>query len=47
MSGAGVYSRLLRYSMDHWRMFALAVLGMTIYAATETGFAAIIKPLPD
>ena len=35
MSGAGVYSRLLRYSMDHWRMFALALLGMTIYAATK------------
>lgn len=47
MSGAGVYSRLLRYSMDHWRMFALALLGMTIYAATETGFAAMIKPLLD
>jgi subfamily B ATP-binding cassette protein MsbA len=42
-----VYSRLLRYSMDHWRMFVLAVLGMSVYAATETGFAAMIKPLLD
>jgi subfamily B ATP-binding cassette protein MsbA len=45
--GAAVYSRLLRYSMDHWPMFALAVSGMIVYAATETGFAALIKPLLD
>jgi subfamily B ATP-binding cassette protein MsbA len=47
LSGSGVYSRLLRYSMDHWRMFSLALVGMVVYAATETGFAALIKPLLD
>jgi len=33
--------------MDHWRMFLLAVVGMSVYAVTETGFAAMIKPLLD
>ena len=47
MSGTGVYTRLLRYSMDYWRMFLLAVVGMSVYAVTETGFAAMIKPLLD
>lgn len=47
MNGAGVYSRLLRYSMGHWRAFTLALVGMVIYAGTETGFAALIKPLLD
>jgi subfamily B ATP-binding cassette protein MsbA len=47
LNGAGVYSRLLRYSMGHWRTFTLALVGMVIYAGTETGFAALIKPLLD
>jgi len=47
LNGAGVYSRLLRYSMGHWRAFSLALVGMVIYAGTETGFAALIKPLLD
>jgi len=47
LSGSGVYSRLLNYSMEHWRMFSLALVGMVVYAATETGFAALIKPLLD
>jgi len=47
LSGTGVYTRLLRYSMDYWRMFLLAVVGMSVYAVTETGFAAMIKPLLD
>ncbi len=47
LQAGAVYSRLLRYSMEHWRMFAMAIAGMVVYAATETGFAAIIKPLLD
>ena len=42
-----VYRRLFRYTLDHWGMFVLAIVGMIIYAITETGFAAIIKPLLD
>jgi subfamily B ATP-binding cassette protein MsbA len=44
---AAVYRRLLRYAAEHWGMFVLAMIGMAIYAATETGFAALIKPLLD
>jgi len=45
--GAKVYRRLLGYTKAHWPMFALALCGMVVYALTETGFAAIIKPLLD
>ena len=45
--GARVYRRLLGYTTAHWAMFALALCGMVVYALTETGFAAIIKPLLD
>ncbi len=45
--GAKVYRRLLGYTAAHWPMFALALCGMVVYALTETGFAAIIKPLLD
>jgi subfamily B ATP-binding cassette protein MsbA len=42
-----VYRRLVGYARPHWPMFLLAVLGMVVYAATETGFAYLIKPLLD
>ncbi|MEJ2522889.1 MAG: lipid A export permease/ATP-binding protein MsbA [Gammaproteobacteria bacterium] len=42
-----VYRRLLGYAAEYWFMFALAMAGMVVYAATETGFAALIKPLLD
>jgi ATP-binding cassette, subfamily B, bacterial MsbA len=42
-----VYRRLLRYSADYWPMFLAAMLAMAVYAATETGFAYLIKPLLD
>ena len=45
--GALVYRRLLGYTRPHWVMFVLALCGMVVYALTETGFAAIIKPLLD
>jgi subfamily B ATP-binding cassette protein MsbA len=46
-SVVAVYRRLFRYSMEHWGLFLLAIIGMIIYAATETAFAALIKPLLD
>ncbi len=45
--GLSVYRRLLSYSLRYRRQFLLAVLGMIVYAATDTGFAALIKTLLD
>jgi subfamily B ATP-binding cassette protein MsbA len=45
--GAAVYRRLLHYVMPYWKGFAVAIVGMILYAATETGFAALMKPLLD
>lgn len=42
-----VYRRLLDYAAAHWRWFALAILGMAVYSATDVGFAAIMKPFLD
>ena len=43
-SGAmATYRRLLGYLRPHLRMFLLGVLGMTIFAATDAGWAAFIK----
>ena len=33
-----VYARLVRYAKPHWKPFALAVLGTTVFAATNGGF---------
>lgn len=46
-SGKAVYGRLLSYVKPYWIAFAFAVVGMVMVAATETGFAAIMKPLLD
>jgi len=35
------------HARPYWRMFALSVLGMIFYAATEPAFAAMMKPLLD
>ncbi|MBA2409158.1 MAG: lipid A export permease/ATP-binding protein MsbA [Gammaproteobacteria bacterium] len=45
--GVGIYRRLLGYALAYWRSMAFAVLGMVLYAATDTGFAALMKPLLD
>jgi len=41
------YKRLLGYVRQHRSVFILAIIGMAISAATETGFAALMKPLMD
>jgi subfamily B ATP-binding cassette protein MsbA len=46
-SGRTVYARLLLYVKPYWRMFALSIVGMIVFAATEPVFAAMIKPLLD
>ncbi|MBD3671145.1 MAG: lipid A export permease/ATP-binding protein MsbA [Gammaproteobacteria bacterium] len=43
----GTYKRLLQYVKKHLGIFSLAIIGMIISAATETGFAALMKPLMD
>jgi subfamily B ATP-binding cassette protein MsbA len=42
-----VYRRLLAYVKPYWRMFAVSVVGMIGFAATEPLFAAMMKPLID
>ncbi len=47
MTSTGLYLRLLRYVAPYWRVFALALLGMMIVAATEPALPALLKPLLD
>ncbi|TCK18367.1 subfamily B ATP-binding cassette protein MsbA [Thiogranum longum] len=47
VSVTGPYRRLLTYARPHWRIFAGAVVAMVLVAATETGFAALMKPMLD
>jgi len=48
-SGTGwqTYRRLLGYALPHWPVFLVAVLAMGVFAATETVFAWMMKPLLD
>jgi len=45
--GLSVYRRLLGYAFPYWRVFVPGVLGMVIYASTESGMAAVLKPMVD
>ena len=42
-----LYLRLLRCLRPHWPIFALGVLGMVLYAATETAIPLLLKELLD
>ncbi len=42
-----LYWRLLAYVRPHWKVFALAIAGMVLTAATEPLFPALMKPLLD
>lgn len=46
-SGTQVYRRLLSYAFVHWQLLLTALVTMIIMAATEAGFAALMKPLMD
>ena len=46
-SAREVYGRLLGFAKPYWRPFAISILGMIVYAATEPVFAALIQPLLD
>lgn len=41
------YRRLLGYALPHWKLFLFSSLAMAVYAATDTGFAALMKPMLD
>ena len=45
--GLSLYRRLLSYAGPHWKLFLASSLAMGVYAATDTGFAALMKPLLD
>ncbi len=47
VSAAALYQRLLGYAVPYWRVFIIAVLAMVLFAATDTGFAALMKPMLD
>nr|WP_286086937.1 lipid A export permease/ATP-binding protein MsbA [Halomonas sp. S3-1-1] len=42
-----MYKRLLEYVKPHWKMFALAIIGFVIYAASSTALAEMMKRLID
>ncbi len=42
-----IYGRLLGYAKPYWRMFAVSIVGMLVYASTEPFFAAMMQPLID
>ncbi len=45
--GAAIYRRLLVYVIPYKWVFGIAIIGMVFIAATETGLAALMKPLLD
>ncbi|HEC20181.1 MAG TPA: lipid A export permease/ATP-binding protein MsbA [Gammaproteobacteria bacterium] len=47
MTPSQVYRRLLAYAWRYSSVFLLAILGMAVVAATEAGFAWIMKPMLD
>jgi subfamily B ATP-binding cassette protein MsbA len=42
-----LYKRLLGYLRGYWKVFALSLLAMSIAAATQPAFVALMKPLID
>lgn len=42
-----LFSRLMRYVLPYWKVFALGVLGMVLYAATEAALPLLMKHLLD
>jgi len=42
-----VYRRLLKYAAPHWPVFAVAVVGMVLFAAVDGAFIRLIQPFID
>ena len=47
LTSTALFKRLLSYSFRYWTGFLVAVIGMTITAASETAFPALMKQLMD
>ena len=47
ISATEIYGRLLNYVKPYWLAFSAAVFAMAIFAITEVGLAAMMKPLLD
>lgn len=47
MTSIALFRRLFAYSLNYWPSFLVAALGMSITAATETAFPALMKQLMD
>ncbi|RKZ78658.1 MAG: lipid ABC transporter permease/ATP-binding protein, partial [Gammaproteobacteria bacterium] len=47
MSATEIYRRLLTYVKPYWLVFVIAIIAMLVFAATEVGLAAMMKPLMD
>ncbi|MFM8332768.1 MAG: ABC transporter transmembrane domain-containing protein, partial [Candidatus Methylumidiphilus sp.] len=46
-SSFAIYRRLLGYGLPYWKMFAVSVVAMSIYAMLGPAFAKLIQPLID
>jgi subfamily B ATP-binding cassette protein MsbA len=46
-TASAVYKRLLAYVKPYWFAFTIAIIAMVVFAGTETGMAALMKPLLD
>jgi subfamily B ATP-binding cassette protein MsbA len=46
-TATAVYKRLLAYVKPYWFAFTIAIIAMVVFAGTETGMAALMKPLLD
>jgi len=47
ISAQQIYQRLLSYVRPYWMAFGAAIASMAIFAGTEVGLAALMKPLMD
>ena len=46
-SAKTLYLRMLKYALRYWQMFALSILALVVFSATNTGFLATIKLVTD
>lgn len=44
---SAIYKRLLTYSLHHWQVFSIGIVGMVAFAGADTTMAWLIKPLMD
>ena len=47
LTGARAYRALLSMAFEHKTYFAVAVIGMVIFAVSDAAFAYLMKPLMD